>query len=218
MDLAKAFGFVFEDEQWLKKLLIGGVVSLVPILNLAAVGYMLRTLRNVAAGEERPLPEWDDLGGDWVKGLVATVAGFVYALPILVLMVPLMVLAALADQNGGEAGGTLAVMGVWCVVLPFSLLLSAWIPAATARYAVDGDFAAFFRFGEIWGLIRRNLGNYLIALLVYMVVASIASTVGIIACVIGVAFTSFWSMLLLAHLLGQIVLRDRSGLAPAPAL
>jgi len=218
MDLGKSFSFVFEDEQWLKKLLIGGVVSIVPILNLAAVGYMLRTLRNVAAGEQHPLPEWDDLGGDWVKGLVTTVAGFVYALPILVLMVPLMVLAIVADQNGGEAGGVLAMVGMWCLVLPFSLLLSAWIPAATARYAVDGDSAAFFRFGEIWGLIRRNLGSYVIALLIYMLVAPIASTVGMFIFVIGVAFTSFWTMLLLAHLLGQVVLRDRGKQAPMPAL
>lgn len=217
MDLGKSFGFVFEDDQWVKKLLIGGIVSLVPILNLAAVGYMLRTLKNVAAGALRPLPDWDDLGGDLVRGLIATVAGLIYALPVILLVVPIIVLAALLDQGGSsDASGVLAMAGIWCLAAPISLLVSAWLPAATARYAVDGDFGAFFRFGEIWGLIRRNLGNYIIALLVYMVIGQVAAIVGAFVLIIGAAFTGFWATLLYAHLLGQVVLGDQQGIAPQP--
>lgn len=219
MDLGKSFGFVFEDQDWVKKLLLGGVISIVPILGLAAVGYMLRTLKNVAAGAPRPLPEWDDLGGDFVKGLVTVVAGFIYALPLLVLFVPVVVLGALAGQNSNsDAGGLLVMAGVWCLAVPYGLILSAWLPAATARFALDGDLGAFFRFGEIWGLIRRNLGNYIIALLVYMVVSQVAAMIGAIALGIGAVFTGFWATLFYAHLLGQVVLGDKKGVALTPAI
>jgi len=218
MDLGRAFSFVFEDEQWVKKLLIGGLISIVPILNLAAIGYALRALRNVAADQPRPLPEWDDLGGDWARGLATAVAGFVYALPLIVLFVPVVVIAVLAGEDGSKAGEGLAMVATWCVALPYGLLLSAWLTAAVARYAVDGDFGAFFRFGEIWGLIRRNAGNFVIALLVYLVVAQVASMVGAMALCLGAAFTGFWSTLLWAHLFGQVVLADRGRQAPTPAL
>jgi len=211
MDLGKSFSFVFEDEQWVKKLLIGGIVSIVPVLNLAAIGYALRTLRNVAADQPRPLPEWDDLGGDWVRGLATAVAGFIYALPLLIVLVPVIILTALlGGQNGnGDAFvGTVLLAGPSCLALPYGLLVSAWMPAAMARYAVDGEFVAFFRFREIWRLIARNPGSYVIAVLVYLIVGQIASMVGALVLFIGAAFTGFWASLLGAHLFGQLARGD----------
>ena len=50
MDFGKAFTFAFDDKEWVTKLLIGGILSLIPIVNLVVVGYTLKTLKNVADG------------------------------------------------------------------------------------------------------------------------------------------------------------------------
>jgi len=58
---------------------------LVPILNFAATGYSLKVARRGINNEPRPLPEWDDIGGKLVKGLLILVIGFVYMLPVFLL-------------------------------------------------------------------------------------------------------------------------------------
>ena len=37
MDIGKAFGFVFEDEQWVSKILLGAAIMLIPIFGLFAL-------------------------------------------------------------------------------------------------------------------------------------------------------------------------------------
>lgn len=208
MDIGRSVGYVFEDRDWGRKVLIGGVVNLIPIVSLAAIGYTVRTLRNVATGAERPLPEWDDFGGDFIKGLLVAVAGLIYSLPAILVNVVLSVLSAVAqsgrsDESAGVVG--LCVAGLGCLVALYALVVALWTPAATMNYAASGEFSAFFQFGRIWGLISQDLGGYLLALLVSAAAAFVAALAGIVLCVIGVAFTSFVAMLVYAHLLGQLL-------------
>lgn len=223
MDIGKSLTYMFDDERWIHKVLIGGLIGLVPILNLALTGYMLRTLKNVAAGAARPMPEWDDLGNDFVKGLLVTVAGVVYALPLLIPLLPivgLIVVSAIAGNSGGAEGIQailgLGTAGLWCLAVPYILLVAAWMPAATANYALAGDFRAFFRFREIWALVSRNAGNYVMVLLIAFVASQVAGWLGALVLVVGAAFTGFWSTLVLGHLLGQFLGEDH-GVPAAPA-
>ena len=95
MDIGSAFTFVFDDEEWIKKVAIGGGIMLAgliltPILIGLALflpigGYMLETLRNVRDGQARPLPEWTDFGDLFMKGLMLFIIGFVYNIPTLIL-------------------------------------------------------------------------------------------------------------------------------------
>jgi hypothetical protein len=206
MDIGKSFGYVFEDEKWVTKVLIGGVLNLIPIVNLVNVGYALRTLRNVAAGAERPLPEWDDFGDYFVKGLLVAVGILIYAIPVLLVSVLSAIVGALAGGNSDVTSGLLGLCtaGLACIGSLYGLALALWLPAALVRYAMSGEFGAFFRFGEIWGFISRNLGAYIVALIVAWLASLVAGIVGGILCGVGVLFTSFWAMLVAAHLLGQL--------------
>ena len=77
------------------------------------------------------------------------------------------------------------------------------MPAALMKFAVDEKISDFCEFRELFGFISRNLGNYLIAIIVYWV-ASFVAGFGVILCFVGVFFTTFWSMLVGAHLFGQV--------------
>ena len=85
MDIGKSFSYVFEDQQWHQKVLIGGIISLIPIVNFAATGYFLEQTKRVTEARELPLPEWDNFGGYFMKGLMTFVATFVYSLPAILI-------------------------------------------------------------------------------------------------------------------------------------
>jgi len=208
MDFAKAFTYVFDDEDWVKKVLIGGILSLIPIVNLVTVGYWLKVLKNVAEGAAKPLPEWDDFGDYFVKGLMSVLASMIWAIPIILLGAVTAALSALtgydsADTTSAAGPFVICIWGMSCLSGIYGLFLGLVLPAAHALYAVKGDFGAFFRFGEIKNFITANLGNYIIALLLFFAAQFVASF-GVILCFVGVIFTQFWSMLVGGHLLGQL--------------
>ncbi len=207
MDYGKAFTFVFEDKDWVTKLAIGGVVSLIPIVNFVAIGYGLRVLKNVAEGVEQPLPEWSDFGDYFVQGLVSFLGGLVWAIPAILLSMGIGFVSAVTgyegDLQGAAAPVWLCVTSLSCLSVLYGLFLGVVTPSAMTHYAVSGDFGAMFRFGQIFKYITSNLGPYIIALLLGLVAGFIASF-GIILCGIGVVFTGFWATLVSNYLLGQV--------------
>jgi hypothetical protein len=213
MDIGKAFGYAFEDEDWIVKILIGALfVFLTPVLVGIpfVLGYMVDTVRNVMAGEPRPLPEWSDLGGKFVKGLTLSVVAIVYMLPVILLACLLVSVSLVAGNGDGDAMGG-AVLCAQCLASLWGLLVAAVYPAAVIRYAESGEFTSAFRFGEIFSLIAANVGNYAVAVLLGGV-ASVIAGFGSILCIIGVFFTAFWGYLVMAHLWGQV---GRQALSPA---
>ncbi len=85
VDFGRSFTFVSEDPDWIKKILIGGAFTLACALLVGVpfvLGYFSRTLRNVVAGEPRPMPEWDDLGGIFNEGLRLTAVYLLYTLGV----------------------------------------------------------------------------------------------------------------------------------------
>jgi len=197
MDIGRSFVYVFDDDDWLQKIAIGGIVTLIPILDFVALGYSIRALKNIRDGRELPLPEWDDWGGDFIRGLLVTVAGFIYALPAIAVMIVGVVAGTTLDS---EACMWLA----YCPGLAWLLLVAIIQPALWLQYAKEGDFAAFFRFDRILAVIRDHLSDYVVAWLMIMVAFVAASIIGSIACGIGIIFTSFWAYLVQAHLLAQV--------------
>ncbi len=207
MDLGRAVGFVFEDQDWLKKVLIGGVVWLIPIVGqLLAVGYGLEVARRVVKGHPQPLPEWDEWGTKIVEGFMNGVIGFVWALPIIVVASCFGFLLIPLTNSGGDEVGFLSIVLSLCIgliVLIYSLALALVLPAAVMNYVTTGELGAAFRFGEIFGMVRANLGAYLMVLVVTAIVTPLISMVGSVALGCGALFTSFYATLVMYHAYGQ---------------
>jgi hypothetical protein len=209
MDFGKAFSFTFDDPDWVKKVLLGGVISLVPILNFAATGYSLQVTKRVLNNDPRPLPEWDDIGGKWVKGLLVAVIGFVYALPLTlmncILQVVTQTLARSNSSSSSDQMGTAVIVltsCLGCLMFLYGIFMGFVLPAAIGNYAAKDQLGAAFRFGEILSLVQKNLGTYLLVLVIE-IISGLVAVLGIIACIIGVAFTGFWAVLVTGHATGQ---------------
>ena len=215
MDIGKSFTYVFEDPKWIMKVLIGGIVLLIPIVNFAVYGYMLTTLKNVADGQANPLPEWSDFGAHFMKGLYAVVGVIVYLLPGIIVICCAQVLtigvsAAAGAAGGRDAGGAAAslvgFLGLClsCIAYLYIFVAALTLYAPLTRYAMSANqLSIFWDFRGNLAFIQKNLTNYIIALLIAWV-ASFVAGFGIILCIVGVLFTSFWGTLVAANVFGQL--------------
>jgi hypothetical protein len=217
MDLQRGVQYPFMDARWVSKLLLGALLSLVPILSLAATGYMYDLVRNVAAGHDTPLPEWDNLGDKILRGFLGSVIGFLWALPVLVLACPLGIISSISGSNspnGNPSGGAaLAVACLGILILLVALALAPLSLVAQARYAVTNNFGAALP-GPVFQQVRSNLGAWITVfaamigiVLVVSVVAGllIIVTAGLGACLVfPLLFVfGFYYLVVQGHWMGQ---------------
>ena len=214
LDIGRSFTYMFEDESWIMKIVVGGILLFIPIVNFMALGYMVEALKRSADGMDVPLPEWDDFGGKFMKGLMLLVIGIVYTIPIWLVACVIWVLLFVAGAAESDTLMSLAGLVSTCASCLYLVwIIVVWIlgPAAWIRYAVTGEFMSAFQFGELFSFIKSNVANYIVAIILAGVAGFVAGF-GTIACVVGVLFTMFWSYLVMAHVLGQV---QRESLAVA---
>jgi hypothetical protein len=200
MNIERSLRFHFDDQDWLKNLLIGGLVGSIPIVGLAMQGYALRALKNITQERETPLPDWGEFGDYFIKGLLATLGQLIYSLPIILVA---CLFGVIEGARNADAPSVFTIC-FGCLSGLYGLLVGILAPAALTKYAITEEFAVFFRFGELLRYISANLGNYIIALLVGVLLAIAASIVGGLFCGIGIILTMPWYMLAWSHLLAQV--------------
>jgi hypothetical protein len=147
-------------------------------------GYVVMAIKRAYNDEEVPLPEWDDFGNLFGKGVAAFVIFF------LLFVVPGFILSLIPC-----GGGLLSVFWALLAMLVFPIVL--------ARYAVTDDLNSVFEFNDIIELLRDNIAN-LAAVLFMWIIFSIIASFGILAFGIGIFFTAFWANLGLAYLFGKV--------------
>jgi hypothetical protein len=220
VDFGRCFRFVTEDPDWVKKVLIGGGFTLLSALIVGmffVAGYWVRFLRRVAAGDPRPLPEWDDLGGIFSDGLKVVGTYFAYVLGILAVVVALGCVVGMVGfgigglpegsdgaRSAAAALGGLALVMIYAVLGVLGLALAIFLPAVFVRVALKDRFEEAFAFRETVRFIQANLGNYALSLVFYLV-ANFASQFGVLLCCVGVFPAVFWSYLVLGYALAETV-------------
>ena len=208
-DFAKPFSYVFDDPDWLTKILIGGLFYIAGFLIIGwffILGYMARTARNVIANHPRPLPLWENLGDFFNEGLRLFGVVLAVIFPMILLAIGVMIPAGILgsiDNEGAEAIGGLMSGAVACLFVPLSLAVTFFLPAMLLFAAVEQRFGAAFELGRIWPFIKQNIGNYVLAIVVYLIARFIGGF-GIVLLCIGVVFTGFWSFLITTHAFAQV--------------
>ena len=213
MNVGKAFSYVFEDREWLGKVLLGALFQLLSLILIGipfVAGYALEIVRNVHRGDPNPLPAWTNLGEKFVEGLKLVVAVLIYALPLFLLFCCGTVFQQIAAQ-GGQGGEMRAIAGIAvafslllsCVQFLYALFLQLLLPAIYLQYARTSSIPGALRFGDVFGVIRRVPGPVVLTFLLG-IVTGIISSLGLIACFVGVFVTSIYATYVNAHLYGQV--------------
>lgn len=203
-DFGKPFTYVFDDPRWVQKILVGGLFYLLGFLIIGwffIFGYVAQTARNIIVGEPRPLPEWEDLGGFFSEGARLFGVMLVFVLPILVVVMMIMIPAGIisaVDNEGLQALSSGMAGCLSCLMVPISLAMMFFVPGSLLFAVVEQRFGAAFELGRIWAFIRENVGNYLLAVVIYFI-ARFLGGFGVALLCIGVIFTGFWAFLITAH-------------------
>ena len=208
MDFGRSFSYITEDEGWITKILIAGVLLLTGIGGIVVAGWFAEIIRRVANDDANPLPDWSDFGGYAVEGLKIIGLVLVWALPIILLLVCNSVITFAATSLGGgdtaEIMTTVALVANFCViglVLIYAILMALLIPASISILATGGSFGDALR--QAFPTFRANIGGFLLAAIVGSLVVSILSTVGIILCVVGTYLGLAFGYAVQGHLFGQ---------------
>ena len=213
MEIGKAFSFVTEDEQWITKVLIGGLIQFVPLLGtIAVLGYSYRVALNVARGNPRPLPAWGEFGDFLGRGFMALVIQIVYLLPLIVLygvFLFLTVAGAAAAEDSEAVAGVLGLLSLCLIPLQLVVALVCVFAslAAIMRYLATDSLGEAFKFGEVIATLRNHIGSFLMILVVGILAGLAAGLLGVIACGIGVLFTGFYAQCVIGHAIGQAMQR-----------
>ncbi len=223
MDIGKAFSFVFEDKDWVSKILIAAAISLVGMLfgiliipGILAVallsGYTVEIARRVIHDDPQVLPEWDNWGALITDGLKFIVISIVYAAPMILASICLGIPAGLLSEDSPDLSTALSLV-LSCINILWAIVLSLFVPAAVGAFAAENDLGAAFRFGRVFSLVRNNFSTYLIVLVMSWI-AELLGGLGVIICLIGLLATYPYSYMVIGHLYGQAY-RKATGQVPA---
>jgi hypothetical protein len=211
MEFGKAFGYVFEDEDWIKKVLIGGLFALLSFLLVGipfVLGYVVETIRNIIEGQPRPLPEWDNLGEKFMSGLMLCIILIIYSIPSILFSCVSGIGPVIAETVGGDPDAMaglvtgLSLCGS-CLQILWSVVLVVVMPVVYLKYTLTRQLGSAFSFGEFLPFIQTDVGAYILAI-VMTVVAGIVGGLGLIACGIGIIFTQFYAQLVIAAIYAQL--------------
>lgn len=198
MQIGKAFSFSFQDKSWVSKFLLAAVISLVPILSFAWVGYVVELVKNVIDRKAEPLPEWGDFGKKFMDGLILTVVYFVYSLPALLvvcLMSGLIFIPATMQSGGNFSENSLNAIATGsgvvyfcliCLVALYALVLAVLLPGILANFAQKRTFGSCFELGEVYRTVARHGSSYFMVVLMILVVGfAVGLVVGVVTGVVG---------------------------------
>ncbi len=219
LDFGRSFTFMFEDPDWIVKLIVGALIFLVGMVFsivligllalLVLAGYMVAIVRQVARGNELPLPAWQDFGAILMDGLRVSVALFVWSLPTLILYLPILVLSLFSSSGGDMSNAASAMLAVvllvcGCLMLLYSIFLAIVSPIVILQVAEEESIAAGFNFSRIFTLLREHLGTVVLVAIGIVVAQALAGLVGALLCGVGVLITGVWALWVEGHLIGQL--------------
>ncbi len=205
MDFGLSFSFVFKDREWFRKIAIPALCSLIPVVGqFIVMGWGLKVTKNVIEGKVHDaLPELD-FGADLGRGFLAFVIGLIYGLPVAILTGMGGASIGFAQDNRNIQvvlyilGGCLGLLG-----LLLGILIAFMSVAAIANFVAKGRFGAAFSFKEVFALLKRSFGSWLLVIIGEIIAMGIIAPLGLVVCFIGVFLTAVYGTAVYSHLLGQ---------------
>ncbi len=225
MDIGRALTYFSEDDRWVEKTAIGTGLLLISSLLLVALigvlgyfilfGYLVRLLQNVRDDVHPVLPEWDRWGDDLVRGVKLVCVGVIWALPIVLVSVPLFIIGIFIDSEFQSVNGDFAALFLLCsacLSFLFAIAYAVFQPGFTIAFARNETISDGLQVSEIWDWTRDNIGNVaivaILTVIASMIITTVGSIVGLILCVIGAVVTVPLSQLITyyfqSHLYGQL--------------
>jgi hypothetical protein len=189
LDYFEYIRFPFTDKNLLKKILFGSFFLIIPIVNIAALGYLMECLR-IGIHNKRRLPDWDDFEFYLRQGISLLIIMSVYIGIPIILSIFLQVIPILG------------IMLSSVIVLAGILL----VPMAAAHAVASNNLLEGFKVLEVFYCIQAVLDYYaracLIMLLIVVLSLIIVFTVPFLSC-LGI-MVIFYSAIIYVNFIGWL--------------
>ena len=206
MNYSRAFFFFFQAKNWASKLLIAGLISLIPIVGqFYLLGWVVEIVRRVKAGRVDVLPT-THFSYFLTLGLKMFVVSLIYSIPVVILSCIITLINGRAEYADGSL--TVAIytsMGCFGSILTFVIncvvaLLGTY---GMIKLAQTDQIKACLDFGDAYRTIKANISAFIIVGLL-SIVAGLIESAGLILCFIGIIFTVPYGTAIVGHLVGQL--------------
>ncbi|HKW59837.1 MAG TPA: DUF4013 domain-containing protein [Candidatus Dormibacteraeota bacterium] len=194
-----AFTYPFRDPKWVEKIVIVGLIGLIPIVGVINnLGWMLAAIGRIRAGEEGlPPANFDYLGRGLQLFVVLLVYGFLVLLVAGVFFVPAVVL--LNTESGDHGNAFLTVIGVLLLLFAFAVAVAGFLLAYLVRPAIvlavdHRGIEGGFDVAAILRRVREKPADALIAGLMLIAAGFIGSLGAYLLCFVGTIFTIPYSL------------------------
>ncbi len=146
-------------KDWVK-IIILGIILIIPILNFIGLGYYLKIIKSTLAGSDE-LPDFERIGELFIDGIKILVVGIIYAI------VPLIFYALSFVFPGLEF---LIIAAIFVIIIS----IFAYMGIANMAY-YDSEISAALRYREILDRIAAiGWGNYILWWIVLMIIITVA--------------------------------------------
>src|SRR5260370_7375752 len=177
-----AFGWPFQDPGWFGKMIVQGLITIIPIVGwMGAGGWLSMTIDNYRAGRGELPP-----GGFHLQRGVALF--FVYLIYIIVFSIPGGILTGAGSSN--NSAGTVALGNLIDLLLSLGL---AFLAPSIILHTYRAGFSGRFNGNSIWEMATSNDSTPVIAALLLWV-ASIIGSLGVVVRCVGLLFTIPYSV------------------------
>jgi len=171
------FAWPFQDPRWFEKLIVQGLIGIIPIVGwIALAGWLMLTVDNYRGGRRELPPAGFHLARGGPVFLVLVVYSIVFGLPGGAISRS----GAVVDSAGLLSLGDLLNFALW-------LMLSFLTPAVVLLTYQRG-LAGGFDVSAVWEAASGNVNNSIVAGLV-IVAAEVVGGLGFLLCCIGLLFT-----------------------------
>ncbi|MFW6153547.1 MAG: DUF4013 domain-containing protein [Halobacteriota archaeon] len=204
-ELEDVITYPMEQEDWVKTVIIGGVLIFLSFLIVPmflVYGYLVRTIRG-SLGDETEPPVFDEWGSLFVEGIQAWVIGLIYLIIPIIVMFMTVGTAVIAFATGTESGAAAGFGSLF-----FGLGITALLALIFGYVAVAGivNFAREERFGAAFDiatlqqvLLNREFAIAFLVAIVIFIVASFVNAIPLIGWLLS-PFVGFYAAIVAADL------------------
>jgi len=203
--VTEAFAWPAREVEWVSKVVVIGLILLIPIVGtINGLGWMLAALERLRAGQDGlPPAHLGYLGRGWRLFVVTVVYGL--AIGMIAGLVYLPAVLIFVHEGRGSANAAAVSGAVLLSLLSFSLATLGTLALNFAMPSIvlateRGGIAGGLRVLQVVGAARDSLAASLVAGLM-LIAASFIGSVGIVACGVGVLFSTAYSLAMQAWII-----------------
>ncbi len=195
IDIKKAFKAPLCVDNWVLKVIIGGILIMIPFANFGVIGYLVKALKNFINKEER-LPEYANWGELFVTGGKLIIGSILFAIPV-------FLLALITSMLFSKAGALSVVLNLVIEIVAGIIAL-----IMVAGFAIDEKILSMVDFGRMKKFIENNNSGIVSLILGVLGVYLVYMLVSVVACLLVVTivllpFICYAMMISIYNVIGQ---------------